>query len=402
MLSSNNLAYSGAIDFISFDVRLIDAEVTEDYLMMGSIFDIHYIGESECQFPLPETSGRSPQLMFADFDDAAAGIGVTEKSLNENIANLWSEGFFCFTEEDFAPLFDDLSSILGISASNLSASASISSPPKVVIENGSVFITGEGATLTVRKTDDNVIMLDATVDVQSYLELSVESAISTFGISVHDIEVEFHNLDVAGLMSDQPNAEVQLKRFIEGWVVDELEDRAQNITFFQSMFNALGIYVFVEQLNYSTGGLEAYLNFYKEGDPEVDLSAPDTSISVESITGSNALIKWTGLDDRDGELAFSYRIDEGSWSSWTTDTTYEFTNLIEGEHVVEVKARDRWWNVDPLPAAVSFEIKIVSAVDEQEVESSGGCGCTTVNPKSAMALFGLLGVLVLVNRKSRS
>ena len=396
---ANNLAYSGEIEFISFDVRLIDAEVTEEYLMMGSMFDIHYIGESDCQFELPEISGRSPQLAFSDFADSAVGVGVTEKSLNENIANLWSDGFFCFSEEDFAPLFDDLSSILGISANNLSASASISSPPQVVIENGSVFITGEGATLTVRKTDDNVIMLDATVDVQSYLELSVESAISTFGISVHDIEVKFDNLDVTGLMSDQPNADVQLKRFIEGWVVDELEERAQNITFFQSMFNALGIYVFVEQLNYSTGGLEAYLNFYKEGDPEVDLSAPDTSVSLQSIVDSNALVQWSGLDDRDGELAFSYRLDEGTWSIWTTDTEHTFKNLVAGTHVVEVKARDRWWNEDPLPAILSFEVEIASNVADQEVDSTGGCGCTTVKPRSGLLLAGCMALGVLLRRR---
>jgi signal transduction histidine kinase/ligand-binding sensor domain-containing protein len=96
---------------------------------------------------------------------------------------------------------------------------------------------------------------------------------------------------------------------------------------------------------------------------EPDAIAPNTRIVSfpESVPHpGNALVSWKGLDawrsTPDNELQFSYRLNDEPWSSFKSNTEKILLALPSGNHLFQVRARDRDFNVDPTPASISFEV----------------------------------------------
>lgn len=91
--------------------------------------------------------------------------------------------------------------------------------------------------------------------------------------------------------------------------------------------------------------------------------APETELVsyLEKVSQpGNTHITWSGYDSYSGTLSqklqFSWRLDHGEWSAFTYDTSYTFLDLSSGRHVLEVRARDRAFNVDPTPAVAEFSV----------------------------------------------
>ncbi|MBM4152291.1 MAG: helix-turn-helix domain-containing protein [Kiritimatiellaceae bacterium] len=74
----------------------------------------------------------------------------------------------------------------------------------------------------------------------------------------------------------------------------------------------------------------------------------------------NVFLSWEGNDiwhnTAADDLQFSWFLDQGSWSPFTRETSHSFLNVSSGKHVFEVKARDRFFNVDPTPVRVEFTV----------------------------------------------
>ena len=87
-------------------------------------------------------------------------------------------------------------------------------------------------------------------------------------------------------------------------------------------------------------------------------------------------------------------MDDAGWSSWTADAEVTLDNLWEGEHTVQVKARDAWLNEDPSPAVVSFTVTA-------EDLGPGGLGCGCGGGGAAGALTAALGALPVGARRRR-
>jgi streptogramin lyase len=91
--------------------------------------------------------------------------------------------------------------------------------------------------------------------------------------------------------------------------------------------------------------------------PETD--PPETRI-VESLNRvaqpGNTHVSWAAHDlwSRTSvkELQYSWRLDGGEWSAFSFETGRTFLKLNSGAHRLEVRARDRAFNVDPTPAWV--------------------------------------------------
>ncbi len=90
---------------------------------------------------------------------------------------------------------------------------------------------------------------------------------------------------------------------------------------------------------------------------------PDTTIIPlvnASSTATSVALTWAGQDAWDStppeHLGYSYRIDNGLWSPFFPRTRHTLSDLSVGEHVFEVRARDRDFNVDPHPASVTFAV----------------------------------------------
>jgi len=95
-----------------------------------------------------------------------------------------------------------------------------------------------------------------------------------------------------------------------------------------------------------------------------DTEHPDTEITSGPsgwIRTNNVTFIWTGSDDRTAtrDLVYSYKLNDGSWSGWTSSTTRTYSNLAEGLHNFYVKARDESGKEDPSPATRQFSVDTV-------------------------------------------
>ena len=90
---------------------------------------------------------------------------------------------------------------------------------------------------------------------------------------------------------------------------------------------------------------------------------PETSFDffLESVSSDgNSLISWKGKDyfakTAAVQLMYSYRMDGGPWSAFIKEQQHTFTSLSSGNHILEIKARDLDFNIDPTPAHIEFEV----------------------------------------------
>ncbi|MCB0629651.1 MAG: response regulator [Saprospiraceae bacterium] len=90
---------------------------------------------------------------------------------------------------------------------------------------------------------------------------------------------------------------------------------------------------------------------------------PRTAITVYSKEVSpegNVLIKWDGKDyfaqSAQKDLMYSFKLDDGEWSPYTTEKHYTFMSLRNGDYRLKVRARDLDMNVDPTPAEIEFTV----------------------------------------------
>ncbi len=94
-----------------------------------------------------------------------------------------------------------------------------------------------------------------------------------------------------------------------------------------------------------------------------DGDAPETHLEIlhEPNTRDRGLsVVWSARDrwseTASRELRYSFRLDGGPWSEFIADQKHSFHQLDDGDHILEVRARDQSFNVDPTPAIHSFFI----------------------------------------------
>ncbi|MCG8528836.1 MAG: response regulator [Opitutales bacterium] len=89
--------------------------------------------------------------------------------------------------------------------------------------------------------------------------------------------------------------------------------------------------------------------------------SPDTHIHTNPdkfVQPANLIIEWSAKTPWSHtptkDMMFSYRINNGKWSNFTTDKQKVFLNLTADNYVLEVRSRDLDGNIDSTPATVSF------------------------------------------------
>jgi signal transduction histidine kinase/streptogramin lyase len=90
---------------------------------------------------------------------------------------------------------------------------------------------------------------------------------------------------------------------------------------------------------------------------------PETYITpgpAEIPQPGNVSVYWSGADrwrePKAARLQFSFRLDAQPWSKFTDNSGQSFFSLPGGAHRLEVRARDRGFNVDPTPAVMEFAV----------------------------------------------
>jgi signal transduction histidine kinase/DNA-binding response OmpR family regulator/ligand-binding sensor domain-containing protein len=94
-----------------------------------------------------------------------------------------------------------------------------------------------------------------------------------------------------------------------------------------------------------------------------DTLSPSTKIKVftpKVDQSGNTVINWEGNDywedTPSGQLYYSYRINNGEWSSFENTLYHTFTNLHSGKYTFEIRARDLDFNVEKTPAKIYFSV----------------------------------------------
>jgi ligand-binding sensor domain-containing protein len=99
--------------------------------------------------------------------------------------------------------------------------------------------------------------------------------------------------------------------------------------------------------------------------PEADTGPPKGLIAPasnphEAPPDGSIKIVFSGIDKwkytAAERLLYSYRLDEGAWSLFSSSNTASFQRLRHGHHRIEVRAMDRNGNVDPTPDAFDFAV----------------------------------------------
>jgi hypothetical protein len=108
-----------------------------------------------------------------------------------------------------------------------------------------------------------------------------------------------------------------------------------------------------------------------------DTTPPDTSITAgptDWIKVQSATFTWTGSDDitATANLVYSWKLDGGAWSAYSSATTTTVTGLSEGSHTFEVRAKDEAGNVDPTPATRSFSVDITAPTLTKNLAGTAG------------------------------
>jgi hypothetical protein len=89
--------------------------------------------------------------------------------------------------------------------------------------------------------------------------------------------------------------------------------------------------------------------------PSVKITSPISGAMIEKDT---ITLIWRVDDATSGIAKIEISLDEGAWIDVTGKTSYTFTDLIEGRHLVKVRATDNAKNV--AEDSVEFTIRIQS------------------------------------------
>ncbi|MDP3298129.1 MAG: LamG-like jellyroll fold domain-containing protein, partial [Thermodesulfovibrionia bacterium] len=91
----------------------------------------------------------------------------------------------------------------------------------------------------------------------------------------------------------------------------------------------------------------------------VDTGPPDTTITSGPAEGakvstSPVTFGWSGTDNIQWGLTYATKVDNNAWSSFTSDTSLDISNISDGLHTFRVKAKDYIGNEDITPAVRTF------------------------------------------------
>ncbi|GAI15876.1 unnamed protein product, partial [marine sediment metagenome] len=137
------------------------------------------------------------------------------------------------------------------------------------------------------------------------------------------------------------------------------------------------------------------------------LTLPDTTLPNTQFTSAppeNGTVcsqsvdfSWTGADDITPtvELLYSYQIDGQGWSSFSSITSVSYSDLADGLHTFEVKAKDSVGNEDESPAVCHFTVDAfgsppqISDINVTIGQQQATISWTTDKPATSQVEYGL-------------
>ncbi|MEC7240701.1 MAG: hypothetical protein VXW32_05650 [Myxococcota bacterium] len=397
---------SGEFYDLELNADLRDASVSEDALLAGADLTANWIGEAVC---IPgeagETNDKEPEIDFGNGFGSSVGLGMTEGNLNRTLRELWEDGYLCFPDERMDLIYQMATELFDPSVAGLQAEAVIETEPVITITKSGAAITIDAFSLGVKGEIDGVErdIIGAEGSLSGRIDLALDPVLTALSVSLHDMELDLSRFDAEHLVSDSPNAEEHLRDFIEGWLLEWVVEELEQISLFNTQFDAFGAIARVDNIEWQRDALLVLASLYLPDDPAVDRVAPETEIEgmeLQPLEGK-AVLRFSGSDDRSGDLGYSHRVNGGSWSSWSTEKAAKLEDLLPGTHVFEVKAKDSWLNEDTTPAEIGFEMPELEpdAVPEEAGLANCNCASTPQGPRGVLGAGLALALLVGARRR---
>jgi hypothetical protein len=129
-----------------------------------------------------------------------------------------------------------------------------------------------------------------------------------------------------------------------------------------------------------------------------DTSAPETNITSGPVGTTPERTATFEFSSNEPGVTFECSLDGAAYTPCTSPVT--FTGLADGEHTLQVRARDAAGNVDATPATWSWT---VAPAAEGDIAFLGdGVGCSATGGDASLLLMGLGTFLTLSRRRRRS
>lgn len=144
-----------------------------------------------------------------------------------------------------------------------------------------------------------------------------------------------------------------LHRYANGsWTDHTFEDGLPNAAAFEIVEDSRG-----RIWAGTTRGLSEYQAAADRDPPETILLDEQNN---SQITANGAQFVFSGVDKwnytQPERLLYSYRVDRREWSTFQRGGVAAIHHLEPGNHLFEVRAMDRNWNIDPSPARFAFTV----------------------------------------------
>jgi MYXO-CTERM domain-containing protein len=364
--------YVDQIGDIGLDVELRDLAV-DNTLLVGMDVEASWLGDGCPVSGVAEgPTGLDPRVDFEGGGDSDIGIAVTEYQINRLFHGAWEDGLFCFEAGPLSEVIQVVEDALSETIENSSVEMDFNHAPRFDVEEDRITLTIEDTHLAVYGEVDGesrtLIAMDASIVLET--EIRIDPEISSFVFSLVNAELKLDTLVADPLLQDRDGLSERLTLFLEGWAMDALAARIDNVPLYGNMFHISDIFLRIDEIRAQTGALLVLGSLYNADDPAVDTEAPDTAAQIASATTTKLYLQWSAEDNMDGPIAYSWRLDSDSWSNWTSESGESMPTPGEGDHIIEVRSRDAWLNVDPSPAMILFRV-------DPPFEKEGGCGCAS-------------------------
>ncbi len=389
----NTTLFSTQIGPLGVDVELVDIDIVRHALMAGMDVDVQWSGDG-CDTPQTDpVEGRNPALDLEDSHGSALGIGLTELQLNKVFHSAWTGGLLCFDEGPLAGLLDTVGDSFEDGIDDAELTLDFGAPPVLRIDEDQIRLSIDDFALSFSGMvdGDEVTFAEVAADIDATAEIRVDQDVSSFVLDLVSATLNVHTFAADPLLTDNEGVKERMVTFLEGWVMDTLSDRVGTVVLYGNTFYTNDIYIRADDVHTDNGGLLLRASLFHGDDPAVDTEPPQTEARILDSNNKALLIEWQGTDNKPATLAYSWRIDNESWSQWTADEQAEIPKPAPGEHVVQVRARDAWMNTDPSPAVVAFSVSSDNAADKQKQQ---GCMCSASSATGdQLAWLGLLPLL---------
>jgi MYXO-CTERM domain-containing protein len=404
----------------------------------------------------PAAPAIAPSAFFSNNtrpDTGAAfdvGIGVHASQLAQFAYAAYEGGFLCLTISGatISQLSTDTLSLISRSLGNLNEGNSPmavgvrpQSPPAITL--GKNVFTDDGMgnkTLTeplldlkfnqmeldffASVNDQYVRVFTVVADVHLPLGLQV-TAMGELQPVFGDIEDAFTNLSVknSDAVTETPEALAQLFPNVLGLVLPQLSGGLSPIALPEIGGLKLSVNAITAVPQNLGGADNSYLAIYANLAPLAIAAPVETQVSLGQLSRPDAAVmkdpklwrKGTGptvqlaYGDQQG-LEYSYRIDNGSWTPWSTNKTPTLRSgvfWLPATHTIEVRAReiDRPETIDPTPVTLDVDFRTADGTPYvapfHGQSGGGGCNCETSSAAGASPFLLILGLMLLPLRRMR-